>query len=126
MASRTGPSPEIGPPPEQVLELAFLPLHKRALGTAAAFASAVVVFAMTLIHMARATDPYPLRLLGQYFYGYSVSLEGALIGAFWAGVAGFVAGWFFAFCRNFALGVSTFIVRTRAELAETRDFLDHI
>jgi hypothetical protein len=126
MASRSGSSPGISPPPEQALELAFLPLHKRALGTAAAFVSAVLVFGATLIHMARATDEYPLSLLGQYLYGYSVTLEGALIGAFWAGIAGFVAGWFFAFCRNFALGVSTFIVRTRAELAETRDFLDHI
>jgi ABC-type dipeptide/oligopeptide/nickel transport system permease subunit len=126
MAATSGQSPAGGTPTDQQLELAFLPLHKRALGVAAAFASAVLVFALTLVHMLRTDDPYPLTLLSQYLYGYSISLEGALIGAFWAGVAGFVAGWFFAFCRNFALGVSTFIVRTRAELSQTRDFLDHI
>jgi hypothetical protein len=37
-----------------------------------------------------------------------------------------VVGWFFAFCRNLALAVSAFIVRTRAELREVRGFLDHI
>ncbi|MGH7446445.1 MAG: hypothetical protein ACREK1_12735 [Longimicrobiales bacterium] len=127
MASSSGASPApASDAPEQQLELAFLPLHKRALGIAAAFASATLVFGITLVHMARASRPFPLSLLSEYLYGYSVTLEGALIGSFWAGVAGFVAGWFFAFCRNFALGVSTFIVRTRAELAETRDFLDHI
>lgn len=116
----------VEPSVERRLELAFLPLHKRAFGIAAAFVSAVLVFGITLLHMARSDDTYPLHLLGQYLTGYSVTLEGALVGAFWAGVAGFVAGWFFAFCRNFAVAVSTFIVRTRAELREVRDFLDHI
>ncbi|HSK18810.1 MAG TPA: hypothetical protein VK912_06700 [Longimicrobiales bacterium] len=111
---------------EPQLELAFLPVHKRAFGTAAAVASGLLVFAMTLIHMVRADDAYPLSLLAQYFYGYTVSLQGAVIGMFWAGVAGFVAGWFFAFCRNLALAISTFLVRTRAELSGARDFLDHI
>jgi hypothetical protein len=112
--------------PEQKIELAFLPLHKRAFGTAAGVVSGVLVLVVTLMHIWRADDPYPLNLLAQYFYGYTVTLKGALIGMFWSGVAGFVAGWFFAFCRNFALAVSTFIVRTRAELAEVKDFLDHI
>ena len=111
---------------EQQVQLAFLPLHKRALGLAGAFVSAVGIFGITLLHMARTDDEFPLHLLGQYLTGYSVSLEGALIGAFWAGVAGFVAGWFFAFCRNLTLAVSAFIVRTRAELKVVRDFLDHI
>lgn len=111
---------------ERQLELAFLPLHKRAFGVATGFVSAVLVFGVTLLHMARAEDSYPLYLLGQYLSGYTVSLQGALVGAFWAGVAGAVAGWFFAFCRNFAMALSAIIVRTRAELAEMRDFLDHI
>jgi hypothetical protein len=39
---------------------------------------------------------------------------------------GFVAGWFFAFCRNLVLAFSVFLIRARAELNQTRDFLDHI
>lgn len=111
---------------ERQLELAFLPLHKRALGTGVGAALALLVFLFTMIHLARADTPYPLSLLSQYLYGYSVSVTGALIGVFWSAVAGFVAGWFFAFCRNMVVAISTFIVRTRAELAEVRDFLDHI
>jgi hypothetical protein len=41
-------------------------------------------------------------------------------------VTGFVAGWFVAFVRNFVVTVSVFALRTRAELSQTSDFLDHI
>ena len=39
---------------------------------------------------------------------------------------GFVGGWFLAFCRNFVLAATVFWVRTKANLAASRDFLDHI
>jgi hypothetical protein len=55
-----------------------------------------------------------------------VSWTGLFVGMGWGFVVGFVGGWFFAFCRNLALAISIFITRTRAELAQTRDFLDHI
>jgi hypothetical protein len=108
------------------LELAFLPLHKRAFGTGMGVASGLLVFVLTIVHLARTGDPYPLSLLDRYFYGYAVSVPGAFAGLFWAAVAGFVGGWFFAFCRNLAIAVSTFVIRTRAELRQMRDFLDHI
>ena len=109
------------------LQLAFAPIHKRAFGTAVGVAFALLVAAVTLVHLL--LDPETnemLGLLGQFFYGYSVSPAGILVGAFWGFVAGFVAGWFAAFCRNLAIAVPVFITRTRAELAETREFLDHI
>lgn len=112
--------------PEHQLELAFQPLHKRAFGMAAGLALGTTVMLLTLVHMQRAADPYPLMLLSAYFAGYEVSWRGAGIGFFWGGVAGFTAGWFFAFCRNLAIASITFILRTRAELARLRDFLDHI
>lgn len=115
-----------GGEPELELELAFLPLHKKALGMGMGVAGALMVFVLTIVHMARTSDPYPLVLLNRYFYGYELSLRGAFVGAFWAGIAGFVAGWFFAFCRNLAVATSAFIVRTRAELKQMKDFLDHI
>ena len=90
-------------------------------------ACALLVFAVTLVSMVR--DPgqrLPLSLIEQYFHGYSVTLPGAFIGAAWAGFTGFVFGWFAAFCRNLVLAVSLFVIRTRAELAQTRDFLDHV
>lgn len=109
------------------LLLAFAPLHKAAFGAAVGLACALLVFAVTIVSMVR--DPgqcLPLYLLEQYFHGYSVTLPGAFIGAAWAGFSGFVFGWFAAFCRNLVLAISLFVIRTRAELAQTRDFLDHV
>jgi hypothetical protein len=111
---------------ERALELAFRPLHKTAFGIAAGLAFGLLVFVATMLQHARSENPYPLVLLAQYFYGYSVSLRGAFVGLFWGGVAGFAAGWFFAFCRNLAVATTVFLARTRAELEKLRDFLDHI
>jgi hypothetical protein len=49
-----------------------------------------------------------------------------VIGAAWGFAVAFIAGWFAAFCRNLALAISAFMIRTKAELASTREFLDHI
>ena len=52
--------------------------------------------------------------------------QGAFVALAWGFVAGFVAGWFTAFCRNFVIAASLWLGRTRSELDATRDFLDHI
>ncbi len=107
--------------------LVFAPLHKRALGVAVGSACALILFLVTAIYLLRdPARPIALGLLGQYFYGYSLTWAGALIGSAWAFMTGFVAGWFMAFVRNLVLALSLFFVRTRAELAASRDFLDHI
>ncbi|HSJ08542.1 MAG TPA: hypothetical protein VK928_01485 [Longimicrobiales bacterium] len=121
--SETSPTDATAPDPPM---LAFLPLHKAAFGLGMGVAGGLFVFMITIIHVARSADPYPLSLLDRFFYGYSVSVPGAFAGLFWAAFAGFTGGWFFAFCRNLAIAVSTFVVRTRAELRQMRDFLDHI
>jgi hypothetical protein len=109
------------------LQLAFRPLDKRAFGVAIGLAAGLVVAAVTVVALARDGEGARiLTLLNQYFRGYSVSWPGVLIGFLWAFVAGFTAGWFVAFVRNFVLAVSIFLVRTRAELFQTRDFLDHV
>lgn len=120
-----GASPASNLPTDLVL--GFAPLHKAAFGAAIGTALSLSVLFATAMSLLR--DPEharPLGLLAQYFPGYSVSWTGALIGAVWAGFVGFVSGWFTAFCRNFILAVSLFVIRTRAELAQTRDFLDHV
>jgi hypothetical protein len=109
------------------LMFAFQPLHKRAFGVAVGTAAGVCVAAATIIVLIQgAGDTISLHLLNQYFYGYSVSWIGVPIGFAWAFVVGFTAGWFVAFCRNLVLAVSMFAVRTRAELFQSHDFLDHI
>jgi len=112
---------------DQALALAFAPLNKRAFGIALGCAGALLMALLTLAVLL--TDPaerFPLGLLGQYMFGYDITWPGVLIGAGWGFVVAFVAGWFFAFCRNAALAITAFAIRTRAELTETRDFLDHI
>lgn len=106
--------------------LLFAPVDKRAFGVAIGTVSGLGIFAITAIDLARGLPLRGLALLAQYFAGYDLTWEGALIGLLWGFAVGFCAGWFVAFARNLALAISLFILRTRAELDTTRDFLDHI
>jgi len=112
-------------PPEAVL--AFLPLDKRALGVAFGLVGGMLVFVATVFEIVLlGGDQTGLSLLGEYFYGYTVSWTGAFVGFFWGFVTAFVFAWFAAFVRNLVMATSVFIARTRDELRQTRDFLDHI
>lgn len=109
------------------LSYAFAPLHKRAFGIAIGLAAGLLIFGATVASIYRGPDVGPgIALLRQYFAGYTVSWAGAFVGLLWGFVAGFVTGWFFAFCRNLAMGILIFFIKVRSELAQTRDFLDHI
>jgi hypothetical protein len=111
---------------DRVLERAFAPLHKLALGVAVGLTAALLVFAITVFHVIAHPVGFPLALLSQYFYGYDTSWRGAFIGLWWGFVSGFAAGWFLAFMRNFAVATWLLFVRAKASLKQTRDFLDHI
>ena len=106
---------------------AFAPLHKRAFGVATGVAGALL---MALVTIAGIVLPggreLPLYLVENFFEGYSVTWPGVFVGAAWGFGVAFIAGWFAAFCRNLALAISAFFIRTRAELDSTREFLDHI
>jgi len=107
--------------------LLFAPLDKRAFGVAIGVAVGLLIFAITILDLARGLQSAGgLTLLNEYFAGYRISFSGALIGLAWGFAVGFCAGWFVAFVRNLVLAVSLFLLRERAELDETRDFLDHI
>jgi len=123
-AAMNGTEQEESLPPSATL--LFAPVDKRAFGVAIGTVTGLGIFALTAINLLRGTPWRGLRLLAQYFVGYDLTWEGALIGLFWGFAVGFCAGWFVAFTRNLALAISLFILRTRAELDTTRDFLDHI
>ena len=109
------------------LALAIAPIHKSALGVAVGLTSGLLLVAVTLFHVLLSPTEGPdIGLLAQYFYGYEVSWKGALVGLFWGFMTGFVLGWFLAFVRNLIVAVSVFAIRTRVELAQTADFLDHM
>ncbi len=115
------------PDVEAQIVRAFAPLDKPALGIAFAVAMACIVAALTVLSMM--LDPagaFPLHLLAQYFFGYSVSWIGVVIGAAWAAATGFCWGWFVAFARNLVMSLWLLSVRVRADMATSRDVLDHL
>lgn len=109
------------------LEQAFSRVHKAAFGVAVGVAGALVMGALTLmVLVAPSARGFPLDLLSQYFAGYRVSWMGLVIGMAWGFAVSFVAGWFLAFSRNLSVAITAFSIRTRAEMEQTRNFLDHI
>jgi ABC-type dipeptide/oligopeptide/nickel transport system permease subunit len=118
---------EEGKPAANPLIQAFAPLHRSAMGTAVGIVLGTMIFLATLASMGR--DPYSaghLGLLSQFFVGYSVSLRGALIGLVWGFVTGYVVGWAFALLRNVAVWIYLIGLRSRADMEQYSDFLDHL
>jgi len=105
----------------------FAPVDKRAFGAAVGAATALGVIALTAVELlARPVPSINPERLSQYFTGYSVSWTGAVIGGAWGFFTGFCAGWFTAFTRNLVMALSLFMLRSKAELESSQDFLDHI
>jgi hypothetical protein len=103
------------------------PMHKRAFGIAVGATAGTLIFVLTAFHViVNPPNALNIALLGQYFYGYTVTWRGAFIGLAWGLATGFIAGWFVAFVRNLVVTVTVFALKTRAELEQTSDFLDHI
>jgi hypothetical protein len=109
----------------ETMQMAIAPVHKAALGIATGLVAGLLVAAATAFIVIVQPQPQPrLDLLANYFYGYTVSWAGAIVGFLWAFGVGFVGGWFVGFVRNFVTAVWVFFVRTRAQFS--RNFLDHI
>ena len=107
--------------------VAFAPVHKRHFGTAIGLAFGLVIATLTLIDVIfHPEGNQPLRLLSEYFYGYTVSYRGVFIGGAWGFFVGWVGGWFVAFCRNLVLAAAVLWVYAKANVRASRDFLDHI
>ncbi len=109
------------------LLLAFAPLHRTAMGVAFGLVLGGLLFAMTLVAAARGGYPQPnLWILRAFFYGYRVTYPGAFIGFLWGFAVGFALGWGFALLRNLVVWIWLTIIRSRAEMEQYGDFLDHL
>ena len=117
---------EVNPEIPSTTTYLFAPIDKRAFGVALGVAAAMAVAGLTILDLLVPEPWKALALLNQYFAGYTVSWLGALIGAAWAFAVAFCAGWLLAFVRNLSLALSLFMVRSRSDLDEASDFLDHI
>jgi len=106
---------------------AFAPLHRSALGIACGVVVGGLICTATLALVIHGRHPnVKLYLLDQFFWGYSVSWLGALIGFLWGWVAGFILGYGFALVRNAAVWVWLTVIRSQAEMEQYSDFLDHL
>ncbi len=107
---------------------AFAPLHRVAMGIAGGVVASGLLTIITLVLLIRGTDEAITAgsLIGQFLWGYSVSLSGVLIGLVWGFIVGFVLGYGFALVRNAAVWLWLTLIRSRAEMEQYSDFLDHL
>lgn len=112
----------------RVLLRTIAPLHRVAMGIAAGVVMSSLLAIITIVLLLRRTDEAITAgsLLGQFLWGYSVSVAGILIGLVWGFVVGFVMGYGFALARNAALWLWLTLIRSRAEMEQYSDFLDHL
>jgi hypothetical protein len=87
-----------------------------------------LLFLATLVVLLKGgSPPEPnLGLLSQFLFGYRVSLTGSIVGFLWGFAIGFALGWSFALLRNLALWTCLALVRSRAEMEQFGDALDHL
>ena len=120
-----------GEPKDQLpspLLLAFAPMHRTAMGVAFGVVLGGLLFAMTMALVIKGGYPVGpnLSLLGQFFFGYTVTFVGAFVGLLWGFGVGFLLGWGFAVARNLVVWSWLVLIRSRAEMDEYGDFLDHM
>ena len=105
---------------------AFAKLDSTALGLAVGTLCGLIVFAMTIILLVKGGSVVGpnLALLGQFFFGYKVTLTGAFIGLAYGFALGFILGWLLAFFRNSLVSAYLRALKTKATLTSSLDSID--
>jgi hypothetical protein len=102
---------------EEAFAVTFSKVDRVALGVSAGVTCGALLMLATLFLVLKGGEvvgPH-LSLLSQYFPGYSVTLMGSFVGAVYAFLTGFIAGWFYAFFRNTTMLVYFALARRSAE-----------
>ena len=113
---------------EEVLIRVFARMDQLALGSAVGIIVGSYVMLATLFLVLKGGDvvgPHMI-LLGQFFFGYTVTLKGTVIGFLYGFLWGFMLGWTIAYLRNAFLGFYLFYLRRRADAQALRNFLNFI
>lgn len=66
-----------------------------------------------------------ITLLNQYFFGYSVTIGGSILGLIYGFVSGFIVGWLIAFLRNSILKIYLQYLKFKGRIASIGSFLDN-
>jgi protoporphyrinogen oxidase len=113
---------------DQTIEKMFAPYDPVALGTAIGFVSGFGLFLMTAILLLKGGPVIgpTLRLLSNYFIGYSVSWSGAVIIFLQGSLAGFVLGSMIAWLRNATILWYAHWLKRKQEAEQERDLLDKV
>jgi hypothetical protein len=111
---------------ERVIIEAFARLDRTALGLAVGTLCGLGVFLATIALIIKGGEIVGpnLALLGQFFFGYTVTITGAFIGLVYGFVVGFVVGWLIALLRNSLVSAYLIALKTRANLTSSLDSID--
>ena len=111
---------------DKVIIDAFARLDRTALGFAVGTLCGLSVFLATIFLVLKGGEIVGpnLALLGQFFYGYTVTLPGAFIGLVYGFVTGFALGWFIALLRNTLVIAYLVALKTKANLTSSLDSID--
>jgi protoporphyrinogen oxidase len=112
---------------EKALIVAFARMDKLAFATAVGTVCGLLVFSATMWIISRGGDVLGshLRLLSQYFIGYSVTVKGGFIAFGYSFFWGFLFGWLFAYLRNLILAIYIYRIKRKVEILSFKDFLDN-
>jgi protoporphyrinogen oxidase len=116
---------------EQLLQTAvrraFAKLDRVALGVSIGSTAGMLLFLATVILVLKGGEVIGPRLglLSQYFPGYAVTPEGALLGLLYGFGVGFVGGWFLAVLRNTTLFLYLALSQHRAERQVLKRLLEY-
>jgi hypothetical protein len=113
---------------ERILAKAFARIDKLAFAVATGSVSGLLFFMATLWLVLKGGEIVGpnLRLLSQYFIGYTVTVKGAFIASGYGFLWGFLFGWLFAYLRNLFLAFFVYRAKRKAELLTFKDFFDYL
>ena len=102
---------------EGAIARVFPKLDRVAFGLSLGLVAGTLLLFATLVLVLKGGDVVGpnLRLLNQYFPGYSVTVTGSFFGLAYGLVSGFIGGWSFALVRNAALFITMALIHRRAE-----------
>jgi hypothetical protein len=117
--------PDRDVPDVRAIRALFPRIHTVALGAAVALTSGAGLFLLTAFHVI-AEPEVPIGLLSWYLIGYAPTWPGAFVGLAWGTVIGFFVGWGLGFVHNLTIDAWIVVLRARADLSRTRNFIDQV
>jgi len=113
---------------QEALSHVFVKVDRLALGVSIGTITGFILCLMTAILVVKGgPDIGPnLRLVAQFFPGYSVTLQGSFLGLAYGFTAGFSLGWTVAFLRNASVLLTLHLLRRGAASYVLRRTLDYL